>query len=96
MSVHQHTITKVVKLDPNIKERLDRLGEAKNRSPHWLMKDAILRYLEEEELNEQLKQETLARWQEAESGKTVSHKAVSRWLDTWGTETESKRPPCGE
>jgi predicted transcriptional regulator len=95
MSASRHLITKVVKLETTIKERLDRLGECKHRSPHWLMREAIIRYLEEEERNEQLKQETLSRWQEAENGKIVSHQAVTQWLDTWGTAKESKRPPCG-
>lgn len=95
MLAHQSMITKVVKLENDIKERLDRLGESKQRSPHWLMKEAITRYLDEEEYNEQLRQETLNRWQEAESGKIVSHQAVCDWLDTWGTDSEQKRPVCG-
>jgi predicted transcriptional regulator len=91
-----HPIPKVVKLDPDIRDRLERLGEIKHRTSHWLMKEAITRYLEQEEYSEQLNQETLARWQEAEQGKTVSHQAVSKWLDTWGTDEESNRPPCGK
>ena len=63
MLAHQPMITKVVKLESDIKERLDRLGSSRDRSPHWLMKEAITRYLDEEEYNEQLKQETLGRWQ---------------------------------
>src|SRR5438034_2063840 len=38
--------------------------------------------------NEQVNQETLARWQE--QGKVVSHQAVSQWLDTWGTDDEDE------
>lgn len=89
-------IPKVVKLDPDVRDRLERLGELKHRSPHWLMKEAITRYLEQEEYHEQLNQETLSRWQEAEQGRVVSHQAVSKWLDTWGTDEENDRPPCGE
>ncbi len=95
MSADRQIVTKVVKLDIGIKDRLDRLGQTKHRSPHWLMKEAITRYIEEEELKEQLIQETLTRWQEAETGKTVSHQSVSQWLDTWGTDKETQRPPCG-
>ena len=94
MSIKSSVTPKVVKLDADIKERLERLSAVKNRSPHWLMKEAIVRYIEEEELNEQLQQETLARWQEAERGQVVSHQLVSQWLDTWGTDHEGKRPPC--
>ena len=90
------SVPKVVKLDSEILDRLERLGEVKDRSTHWLMKEAITRYLEQEEYNEQLNRETLARWQEAEQGKVVSHQAMSKWLDTWGTSEESDRPPCGK
>lgn len=89
-------VSKVVKLDVDVSMRLARLGELKQRSPHWLMKEAIARYLEQEEYSEQLNIETLARWQEAEQGKVVSHQAVSNWLDTWGTDEETDRPPCGK
>src|SRR3990167_7004414 len=88
-------IPKVVKLDSDTKDRLERLGLVKHRSVHWLMKEAIERYIEQEEYNEQLNQETLTRWKEAEQGKVVSHHAVTKWLDTWGTDEESDKPPCG-
>lgn len=89
-------IPKVVKISPEIRDRLERLGEIKHRSPHWLMKEAITRYLEQEEYNEAINQETLNRWQEAEQGKVISHQAVSQWLDTWGLDEKSDRPPCGK
>lgn len=91
-----HQISKVVKLDPNICDRLKHLGEIKDRSFHWLMKEAITRYLEQEEYHEELNRETLARWLEAEQGKVISHHAINQWLDTWGTDDESDRPPCGK
>lgn len=95
MADYRRLVPKVVKLETKIRDRLEHLGELKNRSPHWLMKEAILKYLEQEEYNEQLKQETLARWQEAEKGKVVSHEAVTKWLNSWGTEEEDERPSCG-
>ena len=96
MSASQ-SISKVVKLDASVRDRLERLGELKDRSPHWLMKEAIIRYLEKEEYNEELNRQTLIRWQETEQGKVkmVSHQAVTQWLDTWGTDEESD-PPCGQ
>ena len=95
MHTDHQPIPKVVKLDPDVKERLDQLGKLKHRSAHWLMKEAITRYVEQEEYNEQLKQDTLTRWEEAENGKVVSQKAVAKWLDTWGTDDEDDPPPCG-
>ena len=95
MAINHLLIPKVVKLELEIKERLERLGQIKHRKPHWLMKEAIVRYLEQEEYNEQLKQETLSRWQEAENGKVISNEAIIKWLDTWGSDDETGRPTCG-
>ena len=38
-----------VKLDRETRDRLQKLGKARNRSSHWLMLEAIRRYLEVEE-----------------------------------------------
>lgn len=52
-----------VKLDAEIRERLRNLGEAKRRSTHWLMREAIARYLETEERYEREKAEDQAEWE---------------------------------
>jgi predicted transcriptional regulator len=84
-----------VKLDPEMKERLLRLAAAKRRSPHWIMKEALREYTEKEELAEALRQETLKRWAEYRvTGKSADNEAVMAWLDTWGSERETERPPC--
>jgi len=31
-----------IKIDPEIKERVQRLAKARQRTPHWLMREAIL------------------------------------------------------
>jgi predicted transcriptional regulator len=83
-----------VKLEPSLKTRLKKLGKAKHRTTHWLMKEAIAQYIEREEEAEQLKKDTLLRWQEAEQNKIVSHHKVADWLDTWGRAHEKERPEC--
>jgi predicted transcriptional regulator len=85
-----------VKLDAGIKTRLKKLSGLKRRTMHWIMKEAITQYLDHEEQAEKLKQETLARWEEAEQNNVVAHKPVMAWLDTWGTDNETKRPPCNK
>ena len=82
-----------VKLPENERERLGRLAEIKKRSPHWLAKEAISQYLDREEAIERFKQETVARWEEyRQTGKAVPHDVVMEWLDSWGTDKESKPP----
>ena len=43
-----------VKLHAEINHRLQQLAELKRRSKHWLMREAILLYLEQEEYKEKL------------------------------------------
>ena len=95
MSTHHHTITKVVKLDSDIKERLDRLGESKHRSPHWIMREAIREYVDREEAREKFKQEALLSWKNfQETGLHLTHQEFQDWLDTWGTDKEKEAPKC--
>lgn len=42
------SITIGVKLDEEIRDRLKSLGTARQRSTHWLMREAIREYLERE------------------------------------------------
>ncbi|WPY01283.1 Putative CopG family transcriptional regulator [Candidatus Trichorickettsia mobilis] len=78
-----------VKLESNTKQRLEKLGRAKQRSTHWLLQQAVQQYLEIEEYEERLKQETLDRWQEALDGKLISNEKVQAWLGTWGTDNKT-------
>jgi predicted transcriptional regulator len=84
-------IIATVKLEPLTKKKLTHLSKVKSRSTHWLMKKAIDDYVEKEERKEQLREESLARW-EAESGNVIKHEEVTQWLDSWGTKDEKKRP----
>ncbi len=43
--------TTSLKLDGKLKSRLQKLAEARRRSAHWLMRDAIEQYVEREELH---------------------------------------------
>lgn len=88
-------IPKMVKLEPDIVNRLKKLSKIKHQSPHWMMQEAIKYYIEREEYKERLNQEALDRWKEAEQGNVVSHESVSIWIDSWGTNDESDRPLCG-
>ena len=70
-----------IKLDEHTRLRLKRLGEQRERSPHWLMRTAILEYLDREERYEQEKQEDIARWETYQlTGEAVPPKAVAKWL----------------
>ena len=71
-----------VKLDRETRARLQKLGKARQRSTHWLMREAIRRYLEAEERYEQGKAEDQARYQAyLDTGRHISHAAMLAWLD---------------
>ena len=90
------TTPMAIKLPQQDRERLQKLGEAKKRSPHWLAKEAISQYLEREEAAELFRRETAARWEDyCRTGNSVSHDAVMKWLESWGSENELEAPECG-
>ena len=76
------TTTQSIKLDEATSRRLKALGEVRDRSPHWLMRTAIERYLDAEEIYEREKREDHERWERYQlSGVAVSHTATTQWLD---------------
>ena len=84
--------TQSIKLDEQIQDRLKELGEKIDRSPHWLMKTAIDKYLTEQEAYWREREEDLARWNDyLVTGGAIPHEDVSKWLDSIGSENEK---PC--
>lgn len=85
--------SKAVKLDNETYERLKALAEVRKRSPHWLMKEAIHQFLDREEEAEQIRKDTLERWERYEAtGAAINHETVDAWLETWGTNQEGECP----
>lgn len=84
-----------IKLDPPDQERLKTLAEARQRKPHFLMKEAIRQYLDREEQRESFRREALDSWREyQEDGLHLTGEEATGWLDTWGTPTETGAPAC--
>jgi len=87
-----------VKLDEDLKSRIQHLAEVRNRSAHWIMREAIHDYVVREEAKESFKQEALASWKAyQETGRHLTGQEVRDWLNTWGTDKEESEPPkCRE
>jgi len=86
-----------VKLDDELKNRIQRLADLRHRSAHWIMCEAIRNYVDREEAMEDFKQEALASWTAyQETGRHLTGQEVRDWLDSWGTEKETKIPKCHE
>ena len=84
-----------VKLDNDLKNCIQHLADARQRTPHWIMREAIRDYVVREEAKEGFKQEAMASWQACrETGRYLTGEEVRSWLNTWGTEQETAIPPC--
>lgn len=84
-----------IKLDEDTKARVKRLAEARRRSSHWLMREAITQYLEREERREAFRQDTLQAWEEYRTtGLYAPAEQVEAWLAIWGTDNELPAPTC--
>lgn len=84
-----------VKLGDAMRDRIRHLAEARDRTPHWVMRQAIEQYVEREEKREAFRQDTLKAWTEyQESGLHVTGDEVLAWLDTWGDDNEKAAPIC--
>ena len=86
-----------IKIDDELKGRIQNLAGIRQRSAHWLMREAITQYIEREEARESFKQEALASWTAyQETGQHLTGEEVRSWLNTWGTEAETELPKCHE
>ena len=84
-----------VKLDDDLKGRVQTLAKARQRSSHWLMREAIRQYVEREEARESFRQEALASWAAyQETGRHVTGSEARAWLNSWGDEAEADPPEC--
>lgn len=72
--------TQAIKLDDETNNRLKALAQQRNRSVHWLMRDALQRYLVEEERYEREKAEDLAEYEDyLLTGKVIDNETVASW-----------------
>ena len=84
-----------IKIDEDTKARLKRLADARHRTAHWLMRDAITQYVDREERREAFRQHTLEAWERYRTtGLHATAEEVEDWLASWGTDNELPAPTC--
>ena len=72
--------TVALRLNEQVQDRLKALGQRRDRSPHYLMKEAVEKYLAEEEALETERDLMQARWDRFElTGETLTHDDVKSW-----------------
>jgi predicted transcriptional regulator len=89
--------TTSLKLDAETKARLQRLADARRRSAHWLMREAIEQYVEREERREKLRQDALTAWDDYEAtGRHVTAEEADAWLARLEAGDDAEPPPAHE
>ena len=84
-----------IKIDANTKERVKRLAEARHRTPHWLMREAISQYVVREEKREAFRQDGINAWNEYQAtGLHVTLEEADAWLATLEVGQEVEPPEC--
>jgi predicted transcriptional regulator len=77
--------TMTIRLEPDLKGRLEQLSEATHRSKSYLAAEAIREFIE---LNEWQIQEIQSALQEADNEEFASNKALAKTLAKWGVDAD--------
>ena len=84
-----------IKIDDDIKDRIKRLADGRQRTPHWLMREAITQYVEREEKREAFRQDTLKAWEEYRAtGLHVNANEADAWLAQLEQGNDIEPPEC--
>ena len=87
--------TTSLKLDSELKERLQRIAAARQRSAHWIMREAVEQYVGREEKREQFRQDALAAWNNYQAtGLHATAEEADAWLARLESGEEAEAPEC--
>ncbi|HXR39149.1 MAG TPA: ribbon-helix-helix protein, CopG family [Terracidiphilus sp.] len=87
--------TTSLKLDRELKERIQRLASARRRSAHWVMREAVEQYVAREEKREQLRQDALAAWNHYQAtGLHATAEEADAWLAKLEAGEDAGAPEC--
>lgn len=84
-----------IKIDEDTKARVKRLADARQRTPHWLMREAILQYLDREEKRQAFRQDALLAWEAFRAtGQHVTADQSDAWLAQLEQGKDVDPPTC--
>ena len=87
--------TTSLKLDAELKARIQRLAAARRRSPHWIMREAVEQYVGREEQREQERRDALAAWAHYQTpGLPATQEAADAWLAKLEGGENAETPEC--
>ncbi len=86
-----------LRLDTELRERLNRIAQSQQRSAHALARDAVSRFVAAEEEKAAWNASCQASLNDyRETGLHIAQGELDAWLDTWGTPDEKSAPECHE
>lgn len=83
------TVQLSVRMDPEIKARLEKEARLEERSASYLIQKALDHYLSAKERKRRALEEAAS---EADKGVFISDEAMTAWVASWGTENELSPP----
>jgi predicted transcriptional regulator len=87
--------TTSLKLDHELKRRVQRLASARRRSAHWVLREAVEQYVGREEQREKLRQDALAAWSHYQTtGLHATADEADAWLARLEAGEDAKAPAC--
>ena len=79
-----------LRLSEETRNRLEALGKVRDRTPHYLMKTAVERFLDAEEALEAERRLVKSRWEKYElTGETIDHAEIEAWANKLDADPES-------
>jgi predicted transcriptional regulator len=89
------TSTTSLKLDRELKDRVQRLAVVRRRTAHWVMREAVEQYVGREEKRERLRQDALAAWNHYQAtGLHATGEEADAWLAKLEAGEDAEAPEC--
>jgi predicted transcriptional regulator len=83
-----------LKIDDPMKARIQELAAARDRSAHWIMREAIREYVEREEKREALRRDALRAWENYQAtGLHLTGDEADGWLARLEAGEDAELPP---
>jgi predicted transcriptional regulator len=87
--------TTSLKLDVELKQRVQLLASARRRSAHWIMREAVEQYVSREEKREAFRRDALAAWNDFQAtGLHATAEETDVWLAKLETGEAAEAPQC--
>ncbi|MFN8770424.1 MAG: CopG family ribbon-helix-helix protein [Neisseriaceae bacterium] len=84
-----------IRIDEALNTKISALAEAKHRTKHWIIIEAIKEYIAKEESRTRFVQEAIKAWEDYQkTGLHLTGHELISWLRKQGTEDETEMPEC--